>query len=145
MKITGPSELHKPADTKRKNRKSESPDSASFDSFMTGGASETEATGSVSALTPSQALLALQEVNDDEVEQRQAVKRGEEMLEILDAIRMGLLKGAVSRPRLERLLELTQSRREQFTQKELSEVLEEIETRAAVELAKLDFTSDDRE
>jgi hypothetical protein len=65
-------------------------------------------------------------------------KRAEDMLDRLEEIRLGLLTGAIPRDRLEALDRLVQEQRGQGTDPRLSEILDEIELRARVELAKLD-------
>lgn len=80
-------------------------------------------------------LLALQEVNPDE--ERGALHRhAEDLLDELDELRHGLLAGALSRHQLTRLKSLVNARRANVTDPRLGEILDEIELRAAVELAK---------
>ena len=82
-------------------------------------------------------ILALQEVDEDGRGGQQARERGEDILDRLDEIRHGLLTGRVNPATLERLLSQVRQQRETFTDPRLTEILEEIELRAAVELAKL--------
>jgi hypothetical protein len=82
-------------------------------------------------------ILALQEVDEDGRGSQQARERGDAMLDRLDEIRHGLLVGSVNPKTLERLLGQVRQQRETFTDPRLTEILEEIELRAAVELAKL--------
>jgi hypothetical protein len=94
------------------------------------------------AASPGQAgvidgILALQEVDEDGRGSQQARERGEDILDRLDEIRHGLLVGSVNPKTLERLLGQVRQQRETFTDPRLTEILEEIELRAAVELAKL--------
>jgi hypothetical protein len=81
-------------------------------------------------------LLALQSVPEATEGRRRAVRRAGEMLDLLDDIRVGLLEGLVPKGKLEGLLRMVQSRRETFTDPGLGEILDEIELRAQVELAK---------
>ena len=82
-------------------------------------------------------ILALQEVDEDGRGSRQERERGEDMLDRLDDIRHGLLTGRVNPRTLETLLTQVRQQRQTFTDPRLTEILEEIELRAAVELAKL--------
>lgn len=106
-------------------------------------ANELNATRSPAGVAPpSQAgaiegILALQEVDEDGRGKRQAVERGEDMLDRLDEIRTGLLTGTVNRGALEKLLVQVRSQSEGAIDPRLRDILEEIELRAAVELAKL--------
>ena len=61
------------------------------------------------------------------------------MLDRLDDIRLGLLTGTVSKERLTELSRMARVRRGETDDPRLVEVLDEIELRAEVELAKLSF------
>ena len=60
------------------------------------------------------------------------------ILDRLDDIRQGLLIGAISKPRLEELAGTIKETRESAMNPEMSDILDEIELRAKVELAKLE-------
>jgi hypothetical protein len=84
-------------------------------------------------------VLALQETPDatrGRAKQR-AKERGGLMLDHLEEIRMGLLLGTIPMAKLEQLGQLIRAKREQIDDPRLLEILDEIELRAAVELAKL--------
>lgn len=83
------------------------------------------------------ALLALQGVPGPQGERAKAARRGRDILDLLDEVRMGMLEGAVSKGTLNRLLALVETQREEFVDPGLSVVLDEIDLRARVELAKL--------
>jgi hypothetical protein len=95
------------------------------------------ATTATTALTPLDALLALQ--SDEPSRQRRArqTKRGKDALDALDALARGLLLG---RAPAGLLAELDRLRREAEVTGEagLDDVLREIDTRLAVEAAKLE-------
>lgn len=84
------------------------------------------------------ALLALQEVDDSGERRQRSRKRGDDLLDRLDEIRHGLLIGGVPRAALQNLSELVRARRQEIADPQLQEVLDEIELRAAVELAKFE-------
>jgi hypothetical protein len=88
------------------------------------------------------ALLALQEVDDSGERRQRSRKRGDDLLDRLDEIRHGLLIGGVPRAALQNLSELVRSRRQEIADPQLQEVLDEIELRAAVELAKYEQAED---
>jgi len=95
-------------------------------------------TGGVSALD---ALLALQQSGDAlDSPRKAAVLRAKSLLEQLEAVRDGLLSGALSGPRLKQLVGLMDQQREMIDDPELSAVLDEIDLRARVELAKLEVS-----
>jgi hypothetical protein len=85
-------------------------------------------------------VLALQEAPDATTRSRaraRARERGSLMLDQLDEIRMGLLLGTIPIAKLEQLGQSVRAKREQIDDPRLLAILDEIELRAAVELAKL--------
>lgn len=90
-------------------------------------------------ITAVDTLIALQEVPDSVAGRAKAARRGRDMLDLLDDVRDGLLSGAVSRSTLQRLVNLISEKREDFVDPGLAAVLDEIDLRARVELAKLNF------
>jgi hypothetical protein len=88
------------------------------------------------------ALLALQEVDDSGERRQRSRKRGDDLLDRLDEIRHGLLIGGVPRAALQNLSELVRNRRQDIADPQLQEILDEIELRAAVELAKYEQAED---
>ena len=103
-----------------------------------GGAAGVHSAGPVSALD---ALLALQQ-NGDALDspKKAAMLRAKSMLEQLEAVRDGLLSGQLSPERLQQLVGLLDQQREMIDDPELSSVLDEIDLRARVELAKLEVS-----
>lgn len=85
------------------------------------------------------ALLSLQEVNPDE-SRGDVHRHAEDLLDELDEVRHGLLVGALSRAQLTRLKVLVTARRATVSDPRLAEILDEIELRAAVELAKYEVS-----
>ncbi len=86
-------------------------------------------------------LLALQETSDPTTGKRRAVRRATDMLDILDDIKIGLLSGAIPRQALHRLTALVAERRNDFNEPGLQDVIDEIDLRAQVELAKLEMAA----
>lgn len=94
---------------------------------------------SVDAPASLSALLGVQEV-DDEAERgarRAAARYGNAVLDRLDELREDVLAGRVSVDRLASLAHALRANRELSRDPRLSEVIEEIELRAQVEIAKL--------
>jgi hypothetical protein len=103
------------------------------------GEPELDAAPPVAGIAAAAMVLAAQEVGE-EAEQgarRQLARRGEDILDRLDEIRRDILLGAVPRERLESLAQALRSRRAQVTDPRLIAILDDIELRAAVEIAKL--------
>jgi hypothetical protein len=89
-------------------------------------------------------VLAAQQVQDGG-EQRRALARGRSLLDELDQIRIGLLGGVWPEASMRRLAELLQADRPAVSASKLGAVLDEIELRAAVELAKRQQVSPGRD
>jgi hypothetical protein len=90
------------------------------------------------AMNSLAAILTVQET-DESLGRRarsRAKQRGESILDQLEEIRIGLLLGAIPMAKLEGLAQLVRAKREQFQDPQLQAILDEIELRAAVELAK---------
>ncbi len=102
-----------------------------------GEAPPVSAVGGGASLAPIDALLALQEVSDDPGGRNRGRRHGEEMLDHLDGLHLGLLSGRMSIGALERLSIMVTAKRGQVDDPRLAQILDEIEIRAAVELAKL--------
>lgn len=115
---------------------------ASAGGFSLDGMAEPRAAAAVSgaaSLSSVDALIALQEVPDAITGRAKAARRGRDMLDMLEDVRDGLLTGIVSRATLQRLVALVNVKREGFIDPGLGGVLDEIDLRARVELAKLNF------
>ena len=105
------------------------------------GASGTGCRGPRSAgLYPScrSTLLSIQEVGDSTAERnRRRVRRwGEDLLDQLDHLRLGLVLGSVRWHELEWIAQLVERQRAQVDDPLLTAVLDEIELRARVGIAK---------
>lgn len=87
-------------------------------------------------------MLSIQEVEADSPSDARSrmVHYGADILDRLDEIRDQILMGAVSKNRLENLAETLRQRRESIDDPRLIALIDEIELRAEVELAKLTRT-----
>jgi len=83
------------------------------------------------------ALLALQSVETFPERRRRAVARGRNLLGALDEMRLGLLQGVIDPALPGRLQALLAEAHETLDEPDLDEVLEAVDLRAQVELAKL--------
>jgi hypothetical protein len=101
---------------------------------------EAEAKAPVSgttALSGIDALFALQEVPDSTAERSRGLMRADQMLDRLEDLKIGLLLGSVGRDKLADLARLAREGSDRVSDPKLREVLQDIELRAQVELAKL--------
>lgn len=104
------------------------------------GASGAAPVGGVQGVASIGALLALQEMGTPTERRRRAVGRAGRILDVLDEVKIAVLDGEVRGIDLERLRRAVQGARDGTDDAGLEGVLDEIETRAAVELAKLEVS-----
>ncbi|MDB5468517.1 MAG: flagellar assembly protein FliX [Caulobacter sp.] len=102
-----------------------------------GSAGPTARAGGVTGVASLDALLALQEMGGPLERRRKAVGRAGRILDVLDELKMAVIDGEVSSSHLDHLMRVVRDQRENTEDAGLEGVLDEIEMRAAVELAKL--------
>jgi Class II flagellar assembly regulator len=102
------------------------------------GAAQAARAGGVGGVMSVDAILALQEIGGPLERKRRAVSRAGRILDVLEDVKIALLSGDVSLNDLERLQKAVRDERLSTDDERLEGVLNEIETRAAVELAKLE-------
>jgi hypothetical protein len=98
--------------------------------------SPTVRTGGASAPLNVSALIALQEVDAFKERRRKAVKRGFDLLDVLDEIRIDLLNGEIGFDRMEKLVVLL-GNGGHADDPRVDTLMADIELRARVELAKV--------
>ena len=101
----------------------------------TGGLSEVSATPSMSS------LLALQEISEEDVQRRKAVAQGHGMLDELEKLRRQLLQGGIPPQTLSDISRQLSLQKQQIMDPVLTAIIEDIELRTAVELAKLEMAA----
>jgi hypothetical protein len=82
------------------------------------------------------ALLALQEVDDSTEGRKRARRRADDLLDQLEDLKLSIMLGEVPLAQLENLAGLLAQRQAATDDPKLSQIINEIEIRAAVELAK---------
>lgn len=84
-------------------------------------------------------ILSVQEVPDSVDRRSRGLLRqhGEDLLDRLDELRLAILAGAIPKERLTELAQRLRQKRQQSDDPKLNEILDEIELRAEVEVAKL--------
>lgn len=124
----------------RKTRKA----SASSESFSktlkeTAESMETSAVGGVGGVSPVGAILSVQEVSDsmDERSRGLLMAYGDDLLDKLEDLRLGLLLGSIPKDDLADLAHRMRQKKQQVDDPKLMEIIDEIELRAEVEIAKL--------
>lgn len=140
MKVTrvGPAKDVAPA---KKKAKAAPAEGASFADNLqdTQSAASAAVASDAAAVTGVDAVLATQQVadpTDDRPARRRLVEYGDDLLDQLDDLRLGILAGAYSKDRLAELAQKLRQKRNQSSDPRLNELINEIELRAEVEIAK---------
>lgn len=125
------------ASTIRKAGKAGGTSSGEFAKLL-GAQEETEQATATRAAGPVDSLYAIQEAGDQGGGANERAQRhGEALLARLEQIRDGMLLGTIPVSQLRELARTASTQRQGFVDPRLASVLDEIELRARVELAKL--------
>jgi hypothetical protein len=102
-------------------------------------ASDAAAIDNTNAINDISSILATQDVSDNlnSESRKRNIKRGENLLDNLDEIRMGLLTGSIPKERLINIAQQLRNKRDKGCDAALSNILDDIELRVEVEIAKL--------
>lgn len=128
----------RPSQGARSAKGNKSGSATTFTPLTEQGETATAGVMPTSTLASVDALIALQAETSIETVVDKATKRASSLLGILDTIRIGLLEGDVSQHTLQRLLSALDEQREDTQDPTLEAILEQVELRAQVELAKLE-------
>lgn len=136
MKIEGPKRSDA-AGKAEKSKKSGSVSGSSFSEIL----SETEGVSAAAAAVPVGGVnlfVALQaaETATEQQQRRKALEHADDLLAELEDLRVGLLLGSYTLNQLQNLASRLNAKRANITDPELISLLDDIELRAAVELAK---------
>ncbi len=115
--------------------------SSIFSAAESAGSAATHAASAAGPASNVAPLLAMQEVDERESRRRRAVQMGQDRLQTLDRLRQALLMGAVPPHLLHALSEKLAAEKLTVEDPRLRDVLDEIELRVAVELAKLEVAT----
>ncbi|HST91414.1 MAG TPA: flagellar assembly protein FliX [Brevundimonas sp.] len=136
MKVTGPSGPSAPQQARPARA------GGGF-SVPSGGASSpaaaTASASGMSGVSDVSALMALQGVEDPTERRRRAIRRGGGLLDRLDELKLALLQGEAGHGALDRLSRTLREERPADADEGLNQLLDQIDLRAAVELAKADL------
>ena len=138
-KVDGPGGV-RGAQPLRKTGKSEKSSSTGFSQHLQDdGIGASGALTGLSSVSGMGSLLGVQEVDDATQRASKGRKRASQLLDQLDDVRMGLVNGVLSKDQLLRLSAMAQSEKTQVDDPRLNEILDDIDLRARVELAKYGF------
>ncbi len=138
MKIDAPGSVR--ANSVRRTGKNQGSAAGEFAKHISTGSETAPVAGSSGAtqLGSVEALVALQQVSDaTQQDKPPEQKHGEDLLDRLDQLRLGILRGDLSPLDLQALVLRLGERRREGGDPRLIAIVDEIELRAKVELAKL--------
>ncbi len=143
MKVEGPNRTSQ-TDQTRKKDKASSGDGSFGKMVGTDETQEASGAGASQSIASIDTLLALQGADDPA--QRAARKRmrhrADTLLSELDRIKMGLLNGTLTVGHVIDIADVVASHREKIMDPQLTAILDEIDLRAQIELAKMRLTLD---
>lgn len=145
MKIEGPRGPQGTSATRRTASASVA-DAAQFRGLMA-GAGEAEETGAAAAtqtIASIDILLAAQAAPDpaERAARGRMTRRSAEVLDLLDKIKLGMLAGTLTVGDMIDIADVVASHREKIADPQLTAVLDEVDLRAQVEIAKMRLSLD---
>ena len=125
--------------TQGKNTKKVSSETSFADFLKVQTAQEKQQIQTTSAVASADAIFAAQMISDEEESQirKKLIKKGKDLLDSLEEIREGLLFGEISKDRLIEISRMVKQKDVSSQDEKLQAILQEIELRVEVELAKL--------
>ncbi len=137
MKIEGPNKTAGAGKSKKSGKAGAS--GASFGDFIASGPKESAQTQTTQSIVQVDALLALQGVDDatERASRGRMLQRGDDILGELDSVRMSMLHGDMTIGDMVNIADVVASHREKISDPKLTELMDEIDLRAQVELAKM--------
>lgn len=145
MKISSVGSTKSTSDTKKKRSVTGSGFAALLGVSANAPNSGVEAPNEVAGISAIGGLLAAQEVGQDATSDQALVKQGEDTLDALEKLRMRLLTGAVPLSVLTNLKTKITAQKQHTNDPALRNILNDIELRASVELAKLETAKTNRQ
>ena len=137
MKIEGPS---KAKDTAKSSKTaSTGKTDGTFGAMVAGAAKETSAAAATQSIAKVDALLAVQglESATERKAKRQMRERADKILRQMDHLRLGLLTNNLTLGQVVDIADVVASHREKISDPKMSAVLDEIDLRAQIEIAKM--------
>lgn len=143
MKIGGSKGVGSTSGTK-KTSSSDNDSDVDFSQFITsGGAESTSSVSTTQSIAQLDALLAVQEVEDPLQKQakKKAKMRAGAILDKLDNLRLKMLTGGLTVGHMVDVADVVASHRDKIDDPQLTQIMDEIDLRAQVEIAKLSMAS----
>ena len=142
MKIQGPGKTSGPSKTNKKGKADSSDES--FGDMVSSQVGSTPSTGATKSIAMVDSLLAAQSVEDPTARAAKKRMRSRSMsvLDELEKLRMGMLSGSMTVGHMIDIADVVASHREKITDPSLTAIMDEIDLRAQVELAKMRVAMD---
>lgn len=137
MKIEGPSKSDNVSTSKKSKAAGDGGDA--FKTMLSGGARPATGATPSHTIASIDVLLAAQGAEDpaEKKSRKRAMDRGDKLLDMLENMRMAMLSGGISVGHMISLADTVAQHREKITDPALVAILDEIDLRAQIELAKM--------
>ncbi len=139
MKVTKVGSAQETSSAKRKPKTAADSETFADNLRKTQGSSDATAVSDTTTVGAADAVLAAQDVGDtldDAIQRRRLTDFADNILDRLDELRLGILVGRFPKEKLADLAQRLRQKRQQSTDPRLNEIIQEIELRAEVEIAK---------
>ncbi|MGQ0527379.1 MAG: flagellar assembly protein FliX [Alphaproteobacteria bacterium] len=138
MKVEGPGKAQSASSSKKPERKA---GTSSFGDFMTDGPVPAAGARATQSIALVDSLLAVQGSEDpgERAARRRTYERGDNILKELDKIRLALLGGDLRAGQMLDIADMVAAHREKIKNPAMSVLMDEIDLRAQVELAKIRY------
>lgn len=145
MKVEGPGKSQKTGQ-KKKTSKTSSPD-GSFSDFLVDKSQGSQNTSATQSITAADSLLAVQAGGDpgEKSARQRMAHRADRILNQLERIRMSMLTGTLTVGDMIDIADMVARHREKVNDPELTAILDEIDLRAQIELAKMRVSLDEED
>ncbi len=145
MKVTGPGQTQGPSKTKKKDNAQKS--DGSFEDFIASAPQEKAQTTNTQSIAMVDSLLAIQGAEDPTARaaKQRARKRADMLLDELEGLREAMLRGDLTVGHMIDVADVVAQHREKISDPSLTAIMDEIDLRAQVELAKMRVALDKQE
>jgi hypothetical protein len=136
MKVEGPNRTQQSDSAKKKDKVSSG---SSFGSLLTGEPEEASGAGVTQSIASVDVLLAVQGAEDpaQKAARRRMRLRADNILDSLEKIRIALLSGTLTVGHVIDIADVVAAHREKVMDPQMTAILDEIDLRAQIELAKM--------
>ncbi len=137
MKIEGPSKAGATSKTSKAGKAGKT--DSTFGDMVASAAAETQSAAATQSIAQVDALLSVQSVETatERGKKGRMRERGEKVLRQLDHLRLAMLTGNMSLGQMIDIADVVASQRETIDDPEMTAVLDEIDLRAQIEIAKM--------